>query len=149
MKPVLSVEIPFYSTESKEKIEKCLFNVLGLVPNLVEYQTDNHSSLIGKNVPLESLEGLFSYIRKAQILDTVRECIIADSIENQITINLHKQALYIGKIAFVTVDTSSPLGNIILRIKGKNAQEILDWFAPETIDGVEIKRSNFNQILNL
>ncbi|GAI73498.1 unnamed protein product, partial [marine sediment metagenome] len=70
-------------------------------------------------------------------------------INESVTFLLHKQALYINKIAVITPDTSSPLGNVKLIIKGGNPIEILNWITPETSDGEELVIQKFRDYQKL
>ncbi|MBY9000374.1 MAG: hypothetical protein KGD64_05635 [Candidatus Heimdallarchaeota archaeon] len=149
MNPTLSLDILFYSTESREKLEKCITNLLGYLPQLIEEEYKDHLILRGNEVKIESLQYLFDYIRKAKILDTVRRCVFIDNEKQELVFNFHKQALYVNKIAIITRDTSSPLGNLRLKIKASDPLIILDWIAPETEEGHEITKRSFEEIYQL
>ena len=143
---LLEISVPLYSTESREKIETCIKNLLGDVPEFKEKKMKNHILLYSENLPVIGIEDFFNYIRNAEILDSIRLCAILDYIKKSVVLYFHKQALFAKKFAVITSDTSSPLGNVELRIKGKNPEAILDWLAPQTIDGKETRRRKFSEI---
>jgi predicted RNA binding protein with dsRBD fold (UPF0201 family) len=143
------ISVPFYSTENKKKIEACVSNLIGEVPNLEEKKIQNHIILEAENLSISGIETFFNYIREAEILDAVRKCAILDFSKSSVILHFHKQALFVKKYAVVTSDTSSALGNVELRIKGKNPEKILDWLAPETSEGRETRRRRFSEIKNL
>ena len=137
MKIKINVRIPFYSTESKAKLETCINNLLGYVPEISEEVISGERFLITKDCSIDKIQIFFNFIRETEILDTVRSCAIMDYTKPALVFNLHKQALFAGKLAVVTADTASPLGNIELWIYGNDPEKILDWIAPQTIDGRE------------
>lgn len=140
--------VPLFSTEDKEKIEKCVENLLGQQVNLVEKEKDGIKILMAEYVPMHTLSNFFQHIREAAISDSVRKCAYIDYTENRVIFYFHKQALYIGKLAVITQDTSSPLGNLELQLEYFEPEEILDWIAPQTTDGKEIRKRYFNEINN-
>ncbi|NPD88098.1 MAG: hypothetical protein HGN29_05225 [Asgard group archaeon] len=145
----LAISVPLFSTENKEKIKICISNLLGVIPEFEERKILNNTLLEAQNLPISGLEKFFNYIRKVEILDAVRYCAILDFKRNSVVLNFHKQALFAKKFAVITADTSSPLGNVELSIKGKNPEKILDWLAPQTVEGRETRRIEFNEINNL
>ena len=149
MKTKITIEVPFFPTENRSKIIQCLENLIGEIPEIQEKEKNDHSIFIVDNIDIKTIESLFNYIRRAEILDSVRNCSLIDYNTRSVIFSLHKQALYTGKFAIVTPDTSSPLGNVNLMIQGKDPNQILDWFAPQTVDGKEIKPRRFNEIFNL
>jgi predicted RNA binding protein with dsRBD fold (UPF0201 family) len=72
-----------------------------------------------------------------------------DYTKSALVFSLHKQALFAGKLAVVTADTTSPLGNVELWIYGSDPEKILDWLAPQTIDGREQTPRKFSEIKSL
>ncbi len=146
MNPILTIKIPVYVTESKDKVEKCITNLLGYLPELEEIETKEYTMLTSKDAKIESLQKFFYHIRQAKVLDAVRKCAVIDSKNNDLIFNLHKQALYVNKIAVVTSDTTSPLGNLQIIINSKNPIRILEWIAPKTEKGFELKKTYFGEI---
>jgi len=149
MKVRIKVRIPFFSTENKSKIEVCISNLLGYVPELSEKVISEERVLETEDCSVNTIHNFFNFIREKEILDTVRSCAIMDYANHALVFNLHKQALFVGKYAVVTADTSSPLGNVELWIFGKEPEKVLDWIAPETIEGKETIPRKFSEINSL
>ena len=145
----LAISVPLFSTENREKIETCIYNLLGIIPVFEERKILNHFLLEAENLPISGLEKFFNYIRAVEILDAVRFCATLDYSKKSVVLHFHKQALFAKKFAVVTSDTSSPLGNVELSIKGNNPEKILDWLAPLTVEGRETRKRSFNEINNL
>ncbi|MHA1687254.1 MAG: RNA-binding domain-containing protein [Candidatus Heimdallarchaeaceae archaeon] len=149
MNITISIKIPLFPTETKEKVLKCFERLLGSIPKVSEIEEHSTLYLVADNVPIKKLEKIFNLIREQQILDTVRNCADIDYSTNSLIFYLHKQALYSGKIAIITSDTTSPLGQVELHIRNKDPKEILDWIAPKTVDGREIKKTVFDDVYKL
>ncbi len=145
----LAISVPFFSTENRGKIETCIYNLLGVIPELEKRKIFNHFLLEAENLPISGLEKFFNYIRAAEILDAVRFCATLDFSRKSVILYFHKQALFAKKFAVITADTSSPLGNVELSIKGNNPEKILDWLAPQTVEGRETRKRKFNEISSL
>ncbi len=145
----VSLRVPLYPTEEEDKVLVCFENLVEELPEIKQIAEDNITYLIADNIPMKTLERLFNYIRRNGILDSVRKCISYDTTLDSLVINLHKQALFVNKIAFITEDSSSPLGNVQLIIKAENSYEFKDWFAPKTEDGKEIQPRKFSEIFSL
>ncbi len=145
----INVRIPFYSTENKSKLVTCINNLLGYIPEISEEVISGKRFLKTEDCSVDKIQDFFNYIRETEILDTVRSCAILDYSSSALVFNLHKQALYSGKLAAVTADTTSPLGNVELWIFGSYPEKILDWIAPQTIGGKEQIPRKFNEINSL
>lgn len=143
------ITIPVYPTESKEKVMHCFKTLLGFIPEVTEIDEKEYTLLKAEDIPFHSLEKLFLTIREQKILDTVRGCVELDFPANEIIVYLHKQALYAGKIAVITSDTTSPLGQVELHIGGKDPKALLDWLAPKTVEGKEVSPTKFSDVLKL
>jgi len=149
MKVNVSIKVPFYPTENKDKVIECVQNLIGETPDFQEESMEDYKLLVTNDINVRLIENFFNFIRNAEILDSVRRCSSIDYSESSLIFSFHKQALYIGKIAVITSDTSSPLGNVELWIKGRDPEKILDWIAPQTEEGREITHRRFNDIFNL
>ncbi len=143
------MRIPFYSTEDRKKIEQIVLNLLGEVPELTEVKEKNRVYLVADKIRTEALRSFFMYVRKQEILDTVRSCVVIYPEEGEVVFNIHKQALMVEKIAVVSSDTYSPLGNLKLIIQSGNIEKFLDWFVPETSEGKVLRNRKFDEIFNL
>ncbi|MHA1223383.1 MAG: hypothetical protein ACTSSG_04670 [Candidatus Heimdallarchaeaceae archaeon] len=145
----ISIKVPFFQTEEKGKLLKCVENLLDLKIELNEIEDEEGVFLYNDNIPIDSLKKFFFYLRQTEILDTVRRCADVDLNQKTITFHFHKQALFNNKIAVITPDTSSPLGSIELTIKSSNPNEVLNWITPQTFQGKELKKRKFGEIYHL
>ncbi len=145
----ITVKMSYFSTENKQKLEQCFIHLLGELPVIQEVKDIETKILVAENQPISSIRNFFFIIRERKILDTVRKCSFIDEINESVTFLLHKQALYVNKIVVITSDTSSPLGNVQLTIKGGDPIEILNWIAPETSDGEELVIQKFRDYQKL
>ena len=145
----VSVKIPLFPTESKEKVLKCFETLLDSIPKISEIKEHSTTYLVAENISVKKIEKIFTLIREQQILDTVRNCAIIDHPTNSVIFYLHKQALFSGKIAIITSDTTSPLGQVELHIRNKDPKAILDWIAPKTVEGKEVTKTTFKDVYKL
>ncbi|CAG0979975.1 hypothetical protein METP3_02023 [Methanosarcinales archaeon] len=127
----VKISAPVNPTEMQEKIEKAISNFF---PVKLKLQ-DEVPTLVGEG-DLESLRTLHLRLREERILDTARK-IFLNGIEGDTTkFRLNKQVAYIGKLNFPAGKES--LGSIHVEISAQNLSElflVIDWLAPETIDG--------------
>ncbi|MHA1304641.1 MAG: RNA-binding domain-containing protein [Candidatus Heimdallarchaeaceae archaeon] len=144
----ISVRVLLYPTEDLEKVEQCIENIFNQRIILHSETKNDYIVLKAENIEISLLKKLFFNIRQNEILDTVRNCAVLED-EETLLLYLHKQALFVNKIAVVTEDTSSPFGNVELRIHGKNSEKLLDWLAPQTFEGKEVNPRKFNEIYSL
>ncbi|MCE7740818.1 MAG: hypothetical protein GOP50_00035 [Candidatus Heimdallarchaeota archaeon] len=145
----ISIRVPFYSTEDKSKLEIIISNLLGNLPPLTEKKENDVVYLVADEIKIDSLRLFFKNIRQNEILDTVRKYVLIYPQEGKVIFNIHKQALTADKIAVITKNTTSPLGNVELIIHTKDTEKFLNWFAPETFEGKIIEPRKFNEIFNL
>ncbi|MHA1799413.1 MAG: RNA-binding domain-containing protein [Candidatus Helarchaeota archaeon] len=129
------VEAPFNNTESFEKIKKAI--------NTLFIDADCKVELDGvKKKVVANLEGnnslsvLYNAFRSQQILDVARRMMLKEQFDDCFVLYFNKQAAYVGKIHFSLVEEESKiLGPIKIIVKSENIEEIIDYLAPETIDG--------------
>ena len=83
---------------------------------------------------MQSLRAVYEGIRKRKILDTVRDMLMRQR-GDELLLLLHKQAAYVGVVSVVEEEHESPMGPIVIRIRSKSIQKIIDWLSPRTMDG--------------
>lgn len=119
-------------TEMKEKVEKAISN---FIPVELMIKESEINEIYGEG-DIESLRKLRRSLREERILDTFRHILI-DGIEGNTTrFLINKQVAHIGKLNIPAGEES--LGSIHVEISAQNREElmeIIDWLAPETIDG--------------
>ncbi len=144
----IEVKTKVYPTEDLEIVKNCIYN---LIKQKVKFEIEEIADFsILKTEQItnpEALKKIFYDIRNNKFLDTVRNCAIKEN-EQTLLLHIHKEALTVNKIAVITEDVSSPFGSIELRIKGKNAKELLDWLAPLTKDGKAVEEHRFSEIFS-
>ncbi|MET1160170.1 MAG: RNA-binding domain-containing protein [Thermoprotei archaeon] len=117
-------------TEDVEKVKEAVRNVFdGEI--LVFEEGNGYYRIEGIAYSRKALEKLYELIRIEQIIPATRNYLLRNTRGNTITIMLHKQAAYMGKISLVDSDRESPLGAIRIIIEHANPREIIDWLAPE------------------
>ncbi len=119
-------------TEMREKVEKAISNFFTVKLGVQESEIQR---ICGEG-DIESLRRLRRSLREERILDTFRRVLI-DGIEGTSTqFLLNKQVAYVGKLNIPAGEES--LGSINVEISAQSKEElmeIIDWLAPETIDG--------------
>lgn len=132
MKVTIKVSAPVNPTESQDKVAQTILNFFPVELSL-------HDSAIPElsgEGDLESLRILHQHLREERILDTARN-ILLDGIRGEtVRFQLNKQVAYIGKLNFPAAKES--LGSINVEISALNRsdlQKVIDWLAPQTIDG--------------
>jgi predicted RNA binding protein with dsRBD fold (UPF0201 family) len=113
----VSIRIEVHPTESREKVESAVRNVLGEVPITAVDRGDKtvlESGLQG----IESLSYLRDLFRRTRIRDAARGLLTRISGEGVMSFGLNKQAAYMGRASFYSVG-ESPLGPIQIVITGE------------------------------
>jgi predicted RNA binding protein with dsRBD fold (UPF0201 family) len=116
MNVIVRVSAPVYPTEIEEKVRESITNLFPVELQIRDFGTPQ---LYGEG-NLETLRLLYRRLREDRILDTAR----------------HKQVAFAGKLNFPGGVES--LGSIYIEISAENEDSLLriiDWLAPETIDG--------------
>jgi predicted RNA binding protein with dsRBD fold (UPF0201 family)/dephospho-CoA kinase len=83
------------------------------------------------------LDHLHCLLRKQKILDTARSAMYKGRGDHEVSFELNKQAAYMGDLNFLDHDVA--LGGIYVTINYADPQRIIDWLAPETVDGQPIE----------
>jgi len=112
----VSIRVEVHPTESREKVESAVRNVLGEVPLTAVDRGDTtvlESSLQG----VESLSYLRDLLRRARIRDAARGLLTRMCGEGVMSFGLNKQAAYMGRASLYGAG-ESPLGPIQLTIRG-------------------------------
>ena len=104
-------------TESLEKVEKAVRNVLGEI-NLDSSSQGDITILEGRYSRIDSLRFLRDLLRRMRIRDAAKFYLIRNSSDELIKIGLNKQAAYAGKISFC-LPREPALGPIEVKITGE------------------------------
>ncbi len=103
-------------TESREKVEAAVRNVLGDIA----LQTSEHRGLTVLEWEFEGLEGLRHFrdiLRRNRIRDAARALFTRSAQGDLLSFGLNKQAAYVKRVSFYR-SRESPLGPIQVTIKG-------------------------------
>ncbi|MHC1580653.1 MAG: RNA-binding domain-containing protein [Methanopyraceae archaeon] len=135
-----------YPTEDEEKVLKALGNLFDL--DLFEKVGEERLGDV-KRIEFEcrgpqarlSLGRLYERLREQEILDAARR-VLREGVtaEGSILFHLNKQAAFANAVSF-SEGGESPLGPIVVEIFPKDPDDVdkvIDWLAPETIDGKPI-----------
>ncbi len=132
MNVIVKVSALVYPTEIQEKVKTAITN---MVPVELNFQDFGVPRLHGEG-NIENLKKLHLLLREERILDTARHIFLSGIEGNTIQFLISKQVAYVGKINFPAGEES--LGSIHVEISSENKEDLLkiiDWLAPETIDG--------------
>lgn len=120
-------------TEIRDKVEKAISNFFPVELKL-------QGSELSGDGDLESLRTLHLRLREERILDTARKIFLNGINGDTTRFRLNKQVACIGKLNFPVGEES--LGSIHVEISAENMRDLLkviDWLAPETIDGKPVE----------
>lgn len=132
MKIVVIAEVEIKPTESLEKVENAVKNLLNNTKII-------NKKIMGKNVIIAKTEGkdglkkLYNLFRNQSIRDAARKVLLSNIQENQIIFFANKQAAYVKHFSFSQPEDGSPLGEIKIQIDCDTPKKIIDWLAPSTI----------------
>ncbi|MCE8429875.1 MAG: hypothetical protein J5U19_15990 [Candidatus Methanoperedens sp.] len=132
MSIIVRVYAPVHPTEIGDKVKAAIANI---IPVGLHNQDSGTPGVCGEG-DIESLRKLHRFLRDAQILDTARNYLISGIDGNMTRFRLNKQVAYVGKVNFPAGEES--LGSIYVEISAIDHEELLkiiDWLAPETVDG--------------
>lgn len=135
MKVTVRVTALVYPTEIEEKVRKAITNLFPVELHLRDLGTPQ---LYGEG-DLESLRLLHRMLREERILDTARHILLTGIEGNTTQFRLNKQVAFAGKLNFPAGEES--LGSIYVEILAGDEDSLLriiNWLAPETIDGKPI-----------
>ncbi len=129
------VEAQLRPTEDEGKVMQSILNVFD--PDTVE-KVDMGDYVLIRAVSerISSLQKLHRLLRSQEILEAARAYLLKNAKGNRVSITLHKQAAYQGKVSLLTWDDESPLGPIKVTIEYTgDVKELIDWLAPPTSRG--------------
>lgn len=113
----VSIRVEVHPTESREKVESAVMNVLGEVP-ITAVDRGDTTVLESRLQGLESLSYLRDLLRRTRIRDAARGFLTRISGEGVMSFGLNKQAAYMGRASFYGAG-ESPLGPIQIVITGE------------------------------
>lgn len=131
----IRVEAEVRPTEDVEKVKKAINNIISVDDFNVVELGGGLKLLIGESNNIRALLKLYHILRVERILDTARSVMFKSLVNNTLTLKIHKQSAFTGKLSLVTHDDESPLGPITITITSDKIREVIDWLAPKTSKG--------------
>ncbi|MDI6819631.1 MAG: RNA-binding domain-containing protein [Candidatus Hodarchaeaceae archaeon] len=132
----LRVEAEVKPTEDPKKVEAAVKNIfptlrLNLAGNL----------LMGESTQVEALDRLHQLLRLQAILDSARRVMRGGMRENIVRFMLNKQVAAVGRVSFTNGE--SPLGPIMVTLEAPDAEHLIDYLAPRTVNGKPIEEIKY------
>ncbi len=127
------VEAEARPTEDPEKVKEAILRVID--PDGIRVEGEDYKVIIAESTRLESLEKLRRLLRVERILDAARGAMRRGVEQGRLVFYLHKQALYSGRLSFVSGDHESPMGAVRIIIEHPEPKRVIDWLAPPTVRG--------------
>ncbi len=118
------VEVEVRPTESEEKVKKAVLSILKPSSINVEEIYDGFKLIRAECNSEECLEPLRDMAKRQQVEPALRNYLNKYKHGNKITLLLHKQAAYVGKLSLIDSESESPLGPIKLEIECPNEEEL-------------------------
>jgi hypothetical protein len=118
-------------TESEEKVETAVHNVLGRVSVTIKPQGKG-SVLTAEASGQDSLVKLRSLLRTDRIRDAARKALFHSIRGNTVSFCLNKQVAFAGHVSFSEETAESPLGPIRVTITSDNPRKLIEWLAEKT-----------------
>lgn len=116
------VEAEIRPTEDPEKVKKAMSTIVKADNYEIIDYTQGYKIIRAKCNSIYSLEPFRNSVKIQQIEPAVRSYLHKYVEDNSLTILLHKQAAYSGKISLVDSERESPLGPIKVEIKGARGE---------------------------
>lgn len=119
------VEAQIKHSESRDKVAKAISNLFGSTGEM-RIEADRVLFLSQEKSSLQLLKDQF---RDRRVRAAARRLLLSNTEEGalQTTLLLNKQAATVRIAALCDDPSESPLGPIVLRIRSKKLQEIIDW----------------------
>lgn len=115
----ISVSVPVYPTETREKVKQALEN---LFPTL--QFIDSEEGFSASSQDKKVLDTVKMLLEKQRIRDTARDILIKTIRGNTLTMSLNKQAAYMGKINF---SNQCPLDPITVSVTAGDIQSVIRY----------------------
>jgi len=122
----IEVEATVNPTESVEKVERAVVNVLGEI-NLKHTVRRDEAVLKAHLEGVESLRHLKELLRRMRIRDAARAHLTHSIRGDNLTFGLNKQAAYVGRVSFYH-PREALLGPIQITING-DVQEVIRYLS--------------------
>jgi len=126
---IIEVKAIVKPTENEEKIKKCIDNVFSYEV-LKKIKEGENVYLLGTASNINSLSKLANLIKQERKELSVRSILNKSIHNNTLFFHLNKQAVYMNKLSFCTVENEAPLGTIEFKIFANDLNKVIDFLAP-------------------
>jgi len=146
--PRLEVRTYIFPTEDASRVLRAVSNVIDLSDSKPVESKDpheNYSVVSWTFSSLKPLEKLRALLRSQRVLDAARTSIERGLWSGGVKFYLNKQAAYVGKASFCSIEFGeSPMGaiTVIVFLEYCDPSKFLDWLAPRTKQGVPVEEKD-------
>ncbi|AFL66448.1 RNA-binding domain-containing protein [Desulfurococcus amylolyticus] len=124
------VEAEVRPTEDAEKVKKAVKNIFA--GDIIIQELGNKYRVVkGISLTIESLKPLKNLAKTQQVEPALKNYLIKYRTTTSITLLLHKQAAYAGKLSLIDSEKESPLGPVKIIIEGdeNELEEVVKYFS--------------------
>ncbi|WP_042667283.1 RNA-binding domain-containing protein [Desulfurococcus amylolyticus] len=124
------VEAEVRPTEDAEKVKKAVKNIFA--GDIIIQELGNKYRVVkGVSPTIESLKPLKNLAKTQQVEPALKNYLIKYRTTTSITLLLHKQAAYAGKLSLIDSEKESPLGPVKIIIEGdeNELEEVVKYFS--------------------
>ena len=116
-------------TEDEVKVERALHNIFPS-DRVEKIETHGGATILRiRGSGLDFLSNLRSLIRQERIRSAARSILLSGTGGQRITLYLHKQAAFVGRVSFCAPSGESPHGPISIEIESSDPQSVIDFLA--------------------
>ncbi len=128
----IEARVEIKPTEDENKVKAALDNILDY-ETLKLVEEEGVEFYVAKAYSLNALNKLANLIKKQRIELSARSVLEKSIEDGNLVFKLNKQAAYMNRVSFVTVEGEAPLGYIEMRIKSENLDDVIDYIAPKPV----------------
>ncbi|MEL9908440.1 MAG: RNA-binding domain-containing protein [Desulfurococcus sp.] len=124
------VEAEVRPTEDAEKVKKAVKNIFA--GDIIIQELGNKYRVVkGVSLTIESLKPLKNLAKTQQVEPALKNYLIKYRTTTSISLLLHKQAAYAGKLSLIDSEKESPLGPVKIIIEGdaNELEEVVKYFS--------------------
>jgi uncharacterized protein len=117
------VQTHIHRTESADKLEAALRNILRLDTIIIERQ----NILVGTSNQVESLSVVYEQVKSRRSVSVLRRMLINNLEGDTTSFLLNKQAAAAGVVALIDRENESSLGGLRIQVQCHPIQQLIDW----------------------
>jgi len=116
-------------TEDERKVMLALNNVF-IYNKITKINNLGKTFIIAEGNNISCLEKISNLIRNSRIELSARSILLKSIKDGMLMFSLNKQAAYMNRVSFCTVENESAMGPIDFRIICENFEKLIDYIAP-------------------